>query len=146
MHPPVVSIHPDRKSGAKIGITTAHPVPHSRTTSYATWTIDEWLLFDYRAGWGTEAFEEKIDDGEIEVEFPEAWEDVADREEAREIVDANLEKIEEKAALRKQVMENGSRIDGPVFDGALAGGGTPAWGMRVRRRVWAGNGERRTGR
>jgi mono/diheme cytochrome c family protein len=113
------------------GYPIAHPGIFPHNVDAATWTIDEWLLFDYRAGWGTEAFEEKIDDGEIEVEFPEAWEDVADREEAREIVDANLEKIEEKAALRKQVMENGSRIDGPFFDGALAVGETLAFAYRI---------------
>jgi len=98
------------------GYPIAHPGIFPHNVDAANWTIEEWLEFDYRAGWGTEEFEEKVDDGEIEDKFPEAWEDVGDREEAREIIEANLEKIEEKKDLRRQAMENGSHIDGPFFD------------------------------
>lgn len=50
------------------------------------------------------------------VNFPFIWADAGDREDAWSIVEVNLESLEEKLELRRQVMENGSRIDGPFFD------------------------------
>lgn len=50
------------------------------------------------------------------VKFPAVWTDPGDREEAWEIVQENNASLEEKRELRRQVMENGSRIDGPFFD------------------------------
>ena len=52
----------------------------------------------------------------LDVNFPEAWTDPDDRIEAREVVDANLKELEFKRKLREQVMNNGSKIDGPFFD------------------------------
>ncbi|MGB1110512.1 MAG: cytochrome C, partial [Gammaproteobacteria bacterium] len=99
------------------GYPIAHPGIFPHHPDAAEIEMEDWLKFDYRAGWGSEEFEEKLEEGKIKVEFPEAWEDSGDREEAWEIIEANLEKIEEKRELRKQVMENGSRIDGPFFSG-----------------------------
>jgi hypothetical protein len=52
------------------------------------------------------------------VKFSSAWTDPGDREEAWEIIQANLGRLEEKREGRRQVMENGSRIDGPFFAAA----------------------------
>ena len=49
------------------------------------------------------------------VRFPAIWSDPIDREEAWAVVQANIEALEYKKDLRRQVMENGSRIDGPFF-------------------------------
>lgn len=49
------------------------------------------------------------------VKFPAAWVDPGDREEAWEIIQANMEELEYKKEMRLQVMENGSKIDGPFF-------------------------------
>ena len=57
-----------------------------------------------------------LEEEELEIEFPEIWEDRSEREEAREIIESNLEKIDVKRKLRLVVMENGSRIDGPFFN------------------------------
>jgi nitrate/TMAO reductase-like tetraheme cytochrome c subunit len=99
------------------GYPIAHPgiFPHNQKSE--DFTPQQWLKFDYRAGWGTEEFEEKVDDGEIEVAFPEEWESADDRFDARDIITENLERLDEKRELRRQVMENGSRIDGPFFKG-----------------------------
>jgi nitrate/TMAO reductase-like tetraheme cytochrome c subunit len=105
------------------GYPIAHPGIFPHNTEAHNWSIEEWLEFDYRAGWGTEEFEEKVDNGDVEDKFPEAWEDVGDREDARLIIEDNLEKIEEKKELRRQVMENGSRIDGPYFEGSTKDAG-----------------------
>ncbi|MBM3584375.1 MAG: cytochrome C [Alphaproteobacteria bacterium] len=99
------------------GYSIAHPGIFPHNVDSEQWTIEEWLQFDYRAGWGSEEFEEKIDGGELEVAFPEVWADPFDREEAWEIVQANIEANLEKQEMRRRVMENGSRIDGPYFDG-----------------------------
>ncbi|HJM90990.1 MAG: multiheme c-type cytochrome [Alphaproteobacteria bacterium] len=113
------------------GYPIAHPGIFPHNTESHNWTIEEWLQFDYRAGWGTEEFEEKVDNEEIEVEFPEAWEDVGDREDARLIIEDNLEKIEKKKELRRQVMENGSRIDGPFFEGSKGAGQDLSFGYKI---------------
>ena len=49
------------------------------------------------------------------VKFPAAWADPGDREEAWEIIQANIGSLEYKKEMRVQVMENGSKIDGPFF-------------------------------
>jgi len=97
------------------GYPIAHPGVFPHNPRNEEFPIKTWWKFDYRAGWGTEEFEEQVDDGEIEVEFPEEWEDSLDRETAREIIEENLFKLEEKRELRRQVMENGGTIDGPFF-------------------------------
>jgi hypothetical protein len=102
------------------GYSIAHPGIFPHNVDAEAWTIEDWLQFDYRAGWGSEEFEEQVDSGELEVAFPEVWSDPFDREEAWEIVQANIEANLEKQELRRRVMENGSRIDGPYFDGTPA--------------------------
>lgn len=177
------------------GYPIAHPGIFPHNPEGERWTMQEWLTFDYRAGWGTEEFEESIEDiasafeditlalddyvkGEgdaleemgdgvetlgkliakkkqprvqnayaglknalgkmktkdekttasfkaaivgmravLGVDFPKIWSDAGDREEANEVVQQNIESLEFKRELRRQVMENGSRIDGPFFDG-----------------------------
>ena len=54
-------------------------------------------------------------DGKIYTHFPAAWQEVDDRYDAREIVDENLKKLEYKRDVRRQLMENGSKLDGPFF-------------------------------
>jgi len=128
-------VNPNRKRHSHAMVGPGYPIAHPGifplNVDAANWTIEEWLQFDYRAGWGTEDFEAKVDDGEIKDEFPETWEDVADREEAREIIEVNLEKIEEKRDLRRQVMENGSRIDGPFFDGTPSANDPLSFSYRI---------------
>ncbi len=58
----------------------------------------------------------------LNIDFPFAWQDPSDREDAWAVVEVNLEALEYKRELRKQVMENGSRVDGPYFDGPMQAG------------------------
>ena len=125
-------INPQRKHSNHAfygpGYPIAHPgiFPHNPKAEGKT--IEEWLKFDYRAGWGTPDFEDKVEAGTLKVTFPDPWGDRIDREEAREIVDENLQLLEEKRELRRQVMENGSHIDGPFFSSE------PRLGERLRFR------------
>jgi nitrate/TMAO reductase-like tetraheme cytochrome c subunit len=100
------------------GYPIAHPGIFPHHPEQARFTVAEWLAFDYRAGWGTDAFEDRAAAGEAKAEFPPPWESVDDRVEARLIVEENLAKLAKKAALRRELMEASSRIDGPFFHGA----------------------------
>jgi hypothetical protein len=84
--------------------------------------MEEWLQFDWRAGWGTDDFEDAVDDGKLCIQFPEVWKEADDRYDAREIIDDNFKKLAAKKEIRRQVMENGSHVDGPFFDGPLCRG------------------------
>lgn len=97
------------------GYSIAHPGTFPINPDAEEWPIDAWLQFDYRAGWGTESFEELIQEDKLHVNFPKVWENSDDRRDAREVVDANLEKLEAKRQMRHRLMENGSTIDGPIF-------------------------------
>ncbi len=117
-------VNPDRvrhsHAFAGPGYPIAHPGIFPHNPEAENWTMEEWLQFDYRSEWGVEEwedeYEEAVDAGEMEeIAFPEIWEDRFDREEARAIIDQNIELIEEKAELRRQVMTNGSHVDGPFF-------------------------------
>lgn len=102
------------------GYSIAHPGIFPQNKDAEDWTFDEWMLFDWRAGWGTDEFEEKIDEFEeqghkTEAWFPPAWADTDDRADAREVVEDNLERLAKKRQYRELVMENGSKVDGPFF-------------------------------
>jgi nitrate/TMAO reductase-like tetraheme cytochrome c subunit len=114
-------INPDRvrhnHAFAGPGYPIAHPGLFPHHPDAAQYPVTNWLTFDYRAGWGESAFEQKVSGGQVKVTFPKEWESEIDREEARRIVDENLGLIRDKRELRQQVMENGSKIEGPFFKG-----------------------------
>ena len=95
----------------------AHPGVFPFHLKANRWTIEDWLAFDWRGGWGTKEFEDAVDDGKIACEFPKVWAEADDRYDAREIIDENLKKLDRKREIRIEIMENGSRVDGPYFDG-----------------------------
>lgn len=100
------------------GYPIAHPGIFPHNPKAAEYKIEDWLKYDYRAGWGQSEFEDKVEKGDIKVTFPDPWTDRVDREDARAIIDENLQRLEEKRKLRQQVMENGSHLDGPFFHGS----------------------------
>ena len=97
------------------GYPTTHPGIFPHHPQATRWSVEEWLRFDYRAGWGTDDFEDRVFEGEIDVDFPEPWDSADERVEARLIVEENLEKLETKRELRSRLMEASSRLDGPFF-------------------------------
>ena len=104
------------------GYSIAHPglFPHNKEA--LRWTVQDWLLFDFRGGWGTEEFEELVAAGQVGIAFPPVWQEVDDRYDAREIIDDNLKRLDEKKLCRQSIMENGSHVDGPFFDTPLTRG------------------------
>jgi cytochrome c554/c'-like protein len=100
----------------------AHPGVFPFHLKANRWSMQDWLAFDWRAGWGTDEFENRVADGAIQVEFPPVWAEADDRNDAREIIEENLAKLNRKRELRVEVMENGSRVEGPFFDSPLCRG------------------------
>jgi hypothetical protein len=97
------------------GYSIAHPGIFPHNPKAQAFTIKEWLEFDWRAGWGTPEFEDKVADGKIKVNFPKRWADALDREDGRKILDENMAKLDERDELRRQVMENGAKVEGPFI-------------------------------
>lgn len=69
--------------------------------------VHEWTQFDWRAGWGTDDFEDSVSD---DFEFPEAWENYDDRLDAREVIDDNLSLINEYMSQRLDLLRAGYAI------------------------------------
>ncbi len=119
-------VHAQRKHANHVfygpGYSIAHPGIFPLNPKAKRWSIRDWLQFDHRAGWGTEEFESSVAAGQIRPWFPPAWAEIDDRYDAREIIEANLNKLSEKTVLRQQLMENGSHVDGPYFDTPLVRG------------------------
>ncbi len=97
------------------GYPIAHPGIFPHNPRNAEYGIEQWLAYDWQAGWGTDAYEDKVASGQVQASFPAEWSDIEDRYAAREIIEENLEMLEEKRELRRQVMANGSHVDGPFF-------------------------------
>jgi nitrate/TMAO reductase-like tetraheme cytochrome c subunit len=82
-----------------------HPgiFPHN-TEAQEMATIREWLTFDYKAGWGTDEFENKV---ASDFKFPKRWEAVDDRYDARAILDDQFELLTYARTKRLEVLRNG---------------------------------------
>lgn len=107
------------------GGSIAHPGVFPHNPKADRWTMDQWLLYDWRAGWGTDPFEQAVEAGQVPNFFPEPWQNADDRYDARDILEENFKKLRYKNDLRRQVMENGSHIDGPFFEGCEDCNGRP---------------------
>jgi hypothetical protein len=97
-----------------------HPgvFPHN-TKAQELATIREWLTFDYKAGWGTEAFEKSVSK---DYKFPPRWNLLDDRFDARAIIDENLKMLSEMAEARKKFLQVGYTLGDIVVERADTGG------------------------
>jgi len=129
-------INPGRKHASHRfvgpGYSIAHPGIFPHNTKAQAFSVKDWLQFDWRSGWGTTAFEDKVADGKIKVAFPKRWADPLDREDARQIIEENLAKLDERDKLRKQVMENSSDVKGPYIQGTPQVGKTLAFSYKIK--------------
>ncbi len=85
--------------------SVVHPgiFPHNTKASELA-TIREWLTFDHQAGWGTDAFEDRVPK---DFEFPERWRAIDDRYDARDIIEENLALLAEADIGRRKVLQAG---------------------------------------
>jgi nitrate/TMAO reductase-like tetraheme cytochrome c subunit len=116
------------------GYSIAHPGIFPQNVKAQAFTIKDWLAFDWRAGWGTTEFEDKVANGEIKVNFPPVWAESLDREDARVVIQENLAKLDERYELRKQVMENGTDVDGPYINGEPKIGQDLAFAYKIKNK------------
>jgi Cytochrome c554 and c-prime len=114
------------------GYSIAHPGIFPHNTKAQAFSMKEWLQFDWRAGWGTTEFEDKVAKGKIKVDFPKRWADALDREDARQIIEENLTKLNERDEFRRQVMENGTKVDGPYIEGDPRVGRDLAFSYKIK--------------
>ena len=114
------------------GYSIAHPGIFPHNVKAQTITMKDWLEFDWRAGWGTPEFEDKVAVGKVKVAFPKRWADALDREDARQILDENLAKLDVRDKIRKQVMENGAQVDGPYIESDPKVGNTLAFSYNIK--------------
>ncbi|HEX9806112.1 MAG TPA: multiheme c-type cytochrome [Alteraurantiacibacter sp.] len=114
------------------GYSIAHPGIFPHNVKAKAYSIKDWLNFDWRAGWGTTEFEDKVADGKIKVDFPPRWASSFDREDARQIIEENLAKLDERDKIREQVMEASSEIDGPNIEGTPTVGRDLAFSYKIK--------------
>jgi Cytochrome c554 and c-prime len=112
-------VNPERKHSNHVFYGPGYPITHPGifpfTPESDRWTVNEWLLFDWQAGWGTQQFENAVASVQVRPYFPPVWQVADDRFDAREIVEKNIARINYKKDLRRQILENGSQLDGPFF-------------------------------
>ena len=82
-------------------------------------TMQQWLNFDYQAGWGTDSFERDLPDG---YRFPPRWASADDRYDAREILEDNLELLAEIGKQRLEVLRAGYQLGEIRVEQADSGG------------------------
>ena len=85
-----------------------HPgiFPHN-TEAQELASMAEWLKFDYKAGWGTDEFEDNVAE---DAKFPLRWDSVDDRYDAREILNVQFERLEWARGKRLEVLRNGYHL------------------------------------
>jgi hypothetical protein len=97
-----------------------HPgiFPHNQEAA-AFKTMREWLQFKHKEGWGTDEFENNAPEN---YKFPEAWQSVDDRYDAREILNKQFELLDFAKRKRLEVLQNGFILDEIVTDKAEESG------------------------
>lgn len=70
-------------------------------------SIREWLTFDYKKGWGTDAFEKAVPS---DFKFPDRWASRDDRYDARDIISDNTSLLEEANHARLQILQAGYQL------------------------------------
>jgi hypothetical protein len=97
------------------GYPISHPGLFPFRLEESPFTPQQWLTFNYRDKWGSDAFESARAAAST---FPPEWQDPAKRKVAWQIVSENLERWYERKRQRLKMLEGGSKLDGPFFDGS----------------------------
>ena len=82
-------------------------------------TLAEWLQFDVAANWGTDEFEDSISEDMV---FPDRWQAIDDRYDAREILNTQFERLEWATQQRHEVLRIGYIMGDIVTERADSGG------------------------
>jgi Cytochrome c554 and c-prime len=98
------------------GQSIAHPGLFPQNEKALRWNLDQWLTFDWRAGWGTPEFEAALKNLNMQFNFPDAWKTVDERKDARKVIDENMMLLDVKRQSSIAVLEAAAKIDGPFFN------------------------------
>jgi len=99
------------------GYPISHPGLFPLRREESPFTPQQWLKFDWRCGWGSDDFENKVAVVRgCAATFPPEWQKLEDRKKAWTIVQENLGRWKEREQQRLKLMESASRLDGPYFD------------------------------
>ena len=85
--------------------SVVHPgiFPHNAEAQQLA-TMAEWLKFDYKAGWGTDKFENTVTP---DMKFPSPWDSIDARYDAREILNYQFKRLAFARTKRLEVLRNG---------------------------------------
>lgn len=111
------------------GYPISHPGLFPFRMEEPPFTPQQWLKFDYRAKWGSDAFESSAAAGS--TSFPAEWQNAADRRTAWRVVVENLARWEERKQMRLKLLEGGSRLDGPYFESTPSVGKTLSFNYKL---------------
>src|SRR3954447_5298562 len=115
-----LTVNNDRPLGDHTFVGPGYPISHPGLFPIplvpSRFTPQQWLKFDYRAKWGSDEFEKNVP---ASVTFPPEWQNPADRKEAWGVVVANLARWEDRKRMRIELLEKGSKLDGPFFTSPL---------------------------
>src|ERR1043165_4679977 len=117
-------VNEERKLSDHTFVGPGYPISHPGLFPIAEspFTPQQWLTFDYRAGWGSAGFESKVAASPTSYTFPPEWQNAADRKKAWARVQENYAAWRDRRDQRLKLMENASRLDGPYFTSPLAVG------------------------
>jgi nitrate/TMAO reductase-like tetraheme cytochrome c subunit len=114
------TVNDDRPLSDHLFVGPGYPISHPGLFPIplvpSRFTPQQWLKFDYRAKWGSDEFEKNVP---ASVSFPPEWQNAADRKEAWGVVVTNLARWEDRKKARIELLELGSKLDGPFFTSAL---------------------------
>ncbi len=116
------------------GYPISHPGLFPFRMEESPFTPQQWLRFDYRDEWGSDAFESKAAAAPGSYSFPSEWQSSDDRKKAWRIIQENLERWNERRDMRIKLLETASHIDGPFFKGRPEVGKTFSFEYKVRNR------------
>jgi Cytochrome c554 and c-prime len=74
-------------------------------------TPAEWLQFDYKAGWGTDKFENSVSK---DFKFPATWQSRDERYDAQAILKVQFERLAKVRQMRLQVLRNGIHLSDKI--------------------------------
>lgn len=97
------------------GNSIAHPGVFPHNPKALRWTVEQWMHFDWRSGWGSETFERQLAAAGHQQHFPAPWNSLDERREAWKVLEENFRLLDIKKASSVAVMEAGMQLHGPFF-------------------------------
>jgi len=93
-------------AGPDYSVIHAGIFPHNADAAELA-TLEQWLEFDDKAGWGTDEFEDNV---AKDYEFPKHWRSIDDRYDARKIIGEQHSQLRWAEAKRLEVLRNGYKM------------------------------------